>query len=146
MVLSTDLVSQFAKATKDNPEVRKERTVYGTIVMQDGVKYVKIDGSDLLTPISTTTNVYPGERVTVMIKNHTATVTGNISSPAARIDDVSDTAVRINNIENTLADKVDIETFNTESKRIDEIQKQLTANTADIAELKAIISELTASA
>ena len=29
-----------------------------------------------------------GERVTAMIKNHTAVVTGNISSPAARSDDV----------------------------------------------------------
>ena len=139
MVLSADLVSQFAKATKDNPEINKESIVYGTIVTREDVNYVKIDGSNLLTPISTTTNVYPGERVTVMIKNHTATVTGNISSPAARIADVSDAAGKIYEIENKLADKVDIETLNAESKTINE---RIDAQVLEIAEIKKLLNEL----
>ena len=81
MSLSSDLISQFVKITKDDTKKQTESTVYGTVVY-DGKPYVKIDGSDLLTPVTTTTDVQDGERVTVLIKNHTATVTGNISSPA----------------------------------------------------------------
>ena len=86
MALSSDLVSQFVKVTNDKTEIKTETTVNGTIVEYEGKKYVRIDGSDLLTPYETTTDVENGERVKVMIKNHTATVTGNVSSPSARTD------------------------------------------------------------
>ena len=95
MGLSNELVSKFVKVTKDDVEVKKETTVYGTIVEYNGSKYVKLDGSDLLTPFSSTTDVEPNERVTVMIKNHTAIVTGNVSSPAARTDTVKEVANKI---------------------------------------------------
>ena len=78
MGLSNDLLSQFAKITKDEKQTKKETTVYGTTVENNGKTYVKIDGSDLLTPASTTINTKNGERVTVMLKNHTATITGNV--------------------------------------------------------------------
>ena len=78
MGLSSDLISQFVKATNDKEEVKKESILYGTTVEHEGTTYVKIDGSDLLTPIATTADTLPGERVTVMIKNHAATVTGNL--------------------------------------------------------------------
>lgn len=89
MSLSSDLISQFVKATKDSAPKQREATVYGTVVY-DGRTYVKLDGSDQFTPVSTTTNVSDGERVTVTIKDHTATITGNMSSPAARTGDVDD--------------------------------------------------------
>lgn len=79
MALSNDLISQFVKVTKDEVDTKKETTVYGTIVEKDGDKYVKLDGSELLTPITSTTDAENNERVTVMIKDHGATVTGNIS-------------------------------------------------------------------
>lgn len=90
MVLSKDLISQFVKITNDTQKKTTETTVYGTI--DDTGTNVKLDGSPdgVLTPISSTTNVKPGDRVTVMIKNHTATVTGNLTSPAPRRDDVAD--------------------------------------------------------
>lgn len=88
MGLSSDLISQFVKATKDTTERKSETTSYGTIVERDDSVYVQLDGSELLTPISTTADVKDGERVTVMIKNHTAIVTGNITSPSARNGDV----------------------------------------------------------
>lgn len=88
MGLSSDLVSAFAKITKDDRDKKKETTVYGTIKRSDDKWYVQLDGSDLLTPITTTTSVNDGERVTVMIKNHTATVTGNITSPSANQGDM----------------------------------------------------------
>lgn len=88
MNLPDKLVSQFAKILKPEPAKKKEETVYGTIVQQGLTKFVKIDGSDYLTPIDTTVDMLNGERVTVLIKNHTAIVTGNITSPAARAKSV----------------------------------------------------------
>lgn len=81
MALSSDLISQFVKITKDDKKVSNGSTVYGTVVYKDRT-YVQIDGSDLLTPVTTTTNVADGQRVMVTIKDHTATVTGNMSSTA----------------------------------------------------------------
>lgn len=82
MGLSNDLVSQFVKITKDQTVEKRESIVYGTIVEYNSKMYVKIDGSDLITPVETTTDMQSGERVTVLIKDHTATVTGNITSPS----------------------------------------------------------------
>lgn len=110
MELSYELISQFAKqiANKDK-KTTKESTVYGTVkVDANGNKYVKLDGSDQLTPLTdderpsvdaTTTNANDGDRVSVLIKNHTATVTGNISSPSARTDDVEKIADDVSDIQ-----------------------------------------------
>lgn len=87
MELSSDLLSQFAKVTNNKRE-KTERTSYGTIIEKDGKTYVRLDGSDILTPAYTTVAMRNGERVVVMIKNHTAIVTGNLSSPAAMNSDV----------------------------------------------------------
>lgn len=92
MVLATELVSQFVKATKDTEKKKTETTVYGTTKVQNGITYVQIDGSDVLTPVVATADTKDGERVTVMIKNHTALITGNVSSPAARTEDVQNIA------------------------------------------------------
>lgn len=153
MALSSELISQFAKITNDKGEKKSETIVYGTIVEHGGINYVKIDGSELLTPISTTANTKPGERVTVMIKNHTATVTGNISSPSARIadvNDIKDAADKITEFEIVLANKVDTEELNVQIGRIDDlvsdnvrIKDSLTANEADIDNLQANVLDVT---
>lgn len=139
MPLSTDLISQFVKVTKSEPEESKESTAYGTTVEYNGSTYVKLDGSDLLTPIVTTADVKSGERVTVMIKDHTATVTGNISSPAARTGDVKDLGNKISEFEIVIADKVSVEQLEAEIARIDSlvadnvtIKERLTASEAEI--------------
>lgn len=149
MSLSSDLISQFVKATAENKKTDKESTVYGTAVEYNGSTYVKLDGSDLLTPISTTTDVKPGERVTVMIKNHTATVTGNISSPAARTDTVKELGDKVTKVETLVADKVSTEELEAEKARIDTlvsdnvtIKETLTANEASISELTADVAEI----
>ncbi len=90
MNLSSDLISQFVKVTTDKDKKKTESVVYGTVVKYEGALYVKLDGSDLLTPMESTADVKDGERVTVMIKDHAATITGNITSPSARKDDVTD--------------------------------------------------------
>ena len=91
MGLSNDLISQFVEITKQDKDNQNGATVYGTIKKLNGQDYVQIDGSELMTPIKSTTYVSDGERVTVMIKNHQAIVTGNITSPAARQNDVENT-------------------------------------------------------
>lgn len=91
MALSNNLISQFVKATSDNNKSTKnEGTAYGTTVINNGITYVRLDGSEQLTPVSTTANIKPDERVMVKIKNHSATIVGNLTSPAARIGDVND--------------------------------------------------------
>ena len=144
MALSNDLISQFVKTTKDGTKKNSEQTVYGTIVEYNGDKYVKLDGSELLTPISSTTNVENDERVTVMIKNHTATVTGNLSSPAARTEEVEAIGSQISEFEIVIADKVSTKELEAERARIDEltadnvtIKGTLNAANADIDNLKA---------
>lgn len=93
MPLSSDLISEFVEVTSANVDVKKEdSTVYGTIVVYDEEKYVRLDGSDILTPISSTTESGDGDRVMVLIKNHSATVTGNItnnSASAGRVDGIA---------------------------------------------------------
>lgn len=89
MALSQDLINQFVKLT-DREKKPKEVTVNGTYKMINGEEYVQIDGSEIWTPVTSTVEAETGERVKVMIKNHTATVTGNISSPSARSKSIKD--------------------------------------------------------
>ena len=84
MTLSDELISQFVKSTKDDTKKEVNTTVHGKTVNYNGEIYVKLDGSDRLTPINTTTILAENERVVVEIKNHTATVTGNMTAPSAR--------------------------------------------------------------
>ena len=137
MALSNDLVHEFVKVTNDGTEIKQESTVYGIIVKLNNATYVRIDGSDLLTPIISTVAVSDGDRVTVMIKNHTATVTGNTSSPAAKDSDLSD-------LSNVVADKVSAEELEAEKARISDLEAdnltvkdKLTANEAYISDLQA---------
>lgn len=125
MALSNNLISEFVKATKDTSKNITETIVYGTV--QKDVGKVKIDGSDIETPVTTTIVLAEGDRVTVMLKNHEAVVTGNLSSPAARNKDT----VKTIDIEaqNARIDKIDAAVIN--------VQNTLTAVNADIGTLKA---------
>lgn len=107
MELSNDIISQFVKLTNTEQKVQNEATVYGTVVTYNNQNYVQLDGSEVLTPISTTTNVSDGERVTVMIKNHQAIVTGNITAPSATNKDVEDVANEISEFEIVITEEID---------------------------------------
>lgn len=144
MGLSSELITQFVKITNDSSDVVEESTSYGTIVEYEGKIHVRLDGSELLTPITTAANVRPGERVTVMIKNHTATVTGNLTSPSVGQNDLDDQIDRIDDFEIVIAQKVDTKDFVAEQARIDtlvaddvRIKETLTAAEADIDILQA---------
>ena len=150
MGLSNDLISQFVKMTNDKSPTKGETTVYGTAVDNNGKIFVKIDGSDIVTPVNTITDVKSGERVIVTIKNHSATITGNTSSPSARTDDVKEVKEEVSNVKVLVADKASVGDLEAESARIDNlvadnviIKDNLTASNADIDSLKASNVEIT---
>ena len=85
MSLSSELASQFAKVTNDTTRNTNGTKLHGTITMLGEVPYVRLDGTEELTPISRTVDVAEGDRVEVTIANHSATVTGNLTDPSIGI-------------------------------------------------------------
>ena len=151
MGLSNDLISQFVKATNDTKQEKTEKTVYGKIVDDNGTLKVRLDGADekVLTPIITTSNVKAGDRVIVLIKNHSATVIGNTSSPSTTVSDVEGINNKITEFETAIGGKVDTGDLNAQSARIDSlnsqvviIQKDLFAVQGNIETLQADTSEV----
>ena len=126
MGLSNDLLSQFAKITNDKTNAKKESTTYGTAKVVGGVTYVQLDGSDLLTPYSSTADVKDGDRVQVTIKNHNATITGNLSSPSARTDDVKEIDNKVTSHGNTIT------SINNSVKEIDNNITSINNNITEI--------------
>ena len=136
MQLSADLVSKFVKATKDT-KTQDGTTMYGTVVMQNGAPYVRLDGSEILTPVTSMADVHSLERVMVLVKDHTATIMGNVSSPSARSDDVKaliEVVADKASIGDLKAINADIENLKADNV---EISDKLTATEADIKDLEA---------
>lgn len=145
VALSNDLASQFAKLLNDgNDKKQKETSMYGTFVESGKKKYVKLDGSELLTPVIQTAAAKDGERVTVTVKNRTAVVTGNLSSPAARSGDVEDLSAKVLSVEELMAKKVSTDELEATIGRIETLETDnatirdtLTAQSAKIDDLEA---------
>ena len=138
--LSYDIISQFAKVVNKDKKQSSETTVYGTIrVDGNGKKCVQLDGSDHLTPLYDTdlaidfmtATAKKDDRVSVLIKDHTATVTGNLTSPATNSDEVED---RINEFNTIVVGQV-----NANAAHIERLQ----ANKADVGELEAAEAKIT---
>ena len=85
MALSNELISQLVKVTNDRKQDKNDVVVYGTIRDDGSRKYVQIDGSDEFTPIETTVEIEAGDRVTVDVRNHAATITGNTTNPSVGV-------------------------------------------------------------
>ena len=137
MDLSNNLISKFIEVTSPRKTKNTGSVMYGTVEKRNDEVMVKLDGSELLTPVSTTADVINKERVMVMIQNHTATIVGNASSPSARSDDV-------NELKEIVADKVSTSDLEAERARISvleadnvTINQTLTAYDADIEQLTA---------
>ena len=147
MRLSSDLISQFVKITNDDKKKEKETTIYGTTVKYGDKMYVRIDGSDILTPMASTASMKDNERVIVMIKNHQAIVTGNVTSKSASESSVKDLDKTTKEIikstgavdNRIVAAEVDID--NLEADNIT-IHETLSANTADINTLKTKVGKI----
>lgn len=161
MILPSNLISDFVKATKDKPAQPKESVLYGTIQSDTG--YVQLDGSTVLTPIENKAVIAKaGDRVTVTIKDHKAIVTGNIASPAARekdtlkIDDLNAINIEISNIKtditllktsnatikNTLESHTEsIKTLTAENKIINETLTDVLKQIQDLKKRVTILEE-----
>ena len=149
MGISDELTRQFAKETVGKSDRDTGKTVTGTAVKYNGSMYVRIDGSDQITPIiSSTVGMKEGDRVTVLIKDHTTTVTGNTTAPSISQDDVNNSnqeiVDKITEVEILVAEKASIKDLEAESARIDDlvadnvtIKDTLTASKAEIDQLKA---------
>lgn len=153
MGLSNDLVSQFVKATKDTDEKKRTTTVYGTLVKVGETVGVMLDGSEVITPVSTLADYSEGDRVMVNIDNHNATIIGNITSPSARVDDVTDMGDRITaneiEVQNLYANRITTDYLKANYAEIgvlDAAKARITdleARSANIEELKADKAEIT---
>lgn len=85
MNLQTELIKEFAEVVHDvsgNKQRLSDNIMYGTLSKEGAHNYVKIDGSDLLTPVVVAASADSGDRVGVIIKNHTAIAGFNFSSPS----------------------------------------------------------------
>lgn len=156
-----NLATTFAKIIKEDATATKDSTVYGTAVEFNGKMYVKLDGSERMTPIETTTSIKEGDRVTVLIKAHSATVTGNVTDPStsksdkkATDDKVKDLSTQVSEFGTVVAGKVSTEQLqavegrvtNLESDNVN-VKNELKAQSASITNLdakKASIDDLKA--
>ena len=90
MELSKDLVKQFA-GLMNTPETKKDTPyLFGTAIVNESGLNVRIDGSQYITPASSTIGVKNNDRVAILLKNHKAIIMGNATSPAysgAQTDD-----------------------------------------------------------
>jgi hypothetical protein len=146
MALSNNLINQFVNVVgvDSKANLKKNGPLYGTIVGQGGSMYVKLDGSEVLTPIITTVEYAEGERVLVNILKHTATVIGNVSSPAAnggtvkKVEDKVDIVIADNAV---IRDKITASEAEISAIKADNvaINGKLEATNADIKNLKATI-------
>lgn len=151
MALNSKLAKEFAQIIKEDKTASKDTTVYGTAVKFNGKMYVKIDGSERMTPVETTTSIKEGDRVTVLIKAHSATVTGNVSDPASSTSDkkatdekVNDLSGKVTELGTIVAGKVSTDQLNAAEARIESLEtynvtvrENLKANSADIKNLNA---------
>ena len=145
MDISNDLIKQFVQITRDQSPVKHEATVYGTVVEHEGKMYVQIDGSELLTPVETSTEMASGERVSVTIKDHSAVVTGNLSNPSAGSNtvanikgDLNEIGTQISEFEVIIADKVSTKDFEANNATIN----NLIAGKASIKDLEVVNADI----
>lgn len=137
MGLSSELASQFAKVTNDSSRNTNGTKLYGTITMLGEVPHVKLDGTEELTPISRTVEVAEGDRVEVMIANHSATVTGNLTDPSIGI-------MRAGNLESKItqtAEQIQLQVSDLEKNLDTKITQTATEIRSEVSDLDGRFSE-----
>ena len=137
MSLSDDLISQYVEVNAEEKE-KKEETLLGKIVSYNGKQYVKLNGSDQLTPIASTSSVDADDRVTVLLKNHSAIVTGNLSYPSAKNSKMTEISDKVDEFGNILAYSITTENIDA----INAYFENLTAITAKYENMEAVNAEI----
>lgn len=106
MDLSRNIVKRYVQVASPEKITSNSETVYGTVVNEGETLYVKIDGSNILTPVSSTIDIKANDRVLVLVKNHEATVIGSPSSPTARLEELTKLGGKVTKLDTVVADKV----------------------------------------
>lgn len=171
MSISNDVISQFVKITYDNNKTEKKETItYGQVSRIDPETnqiYVTLDGTEKdpagapksVIPVTTTVKVGKNDRVIVMIKNHSAVITGNLGNPAVNTEyvdlttgEIKQTAIdakkaadeasnKVTEFEIAIGDKLDTKELTAELAKINNLEtdtlltRTVKANEADIDEL-----------
>lgn len=120
MSIDRSILSEFIKATNDNKET-KQTQLYGTVVTKGNSKCVKIDGSEIVTPVRSITDIKDDERVMVSIKDHMATVTGNMTNPSVGNDRVESAEGKIDRFDHLFAGNITAENIAAGSITADKI-------------------------
>ena len=124
MDLSRNIIKRYVQVASPEKITSNSETVYGTVVNEGEKLFVKIDGSNILTPVSSTIDIKANDRVLVLVKNHEATVIGSPSSPTARLEELNNLGTEV-----------------TEFKAV--ATRDLIAARADIGKLQATDADIT---
>lgn len=103
--LSRNIIKRYVQVASPEKITSNSETVYGTVVNEGETLYVKIDGSDILTPVSSTIDIKANDRVLVLVKNHEATVIGSPSSPTARLEELTKLGGKVTKLDTVVAGK-----------------------------------------
>lgn len=144
MDLSRNIIKRYVAVATPEKITSNSETVYGTVVNEGDELFVMIDGSSILTPVSSNVDLAEGDRVLVLVKNHEATVIGSPTSPTARLEELRALEEGVSEFEVILADKVGTGELVAMQALIEELEAKdveisgkLTANEASIESLTA---------
>ena len=117
MDLSRNIIKRYVQVASPEKITSNSETVYGTAVNDGETLYVKIDGSNILTPVSSTIDIKANDRVLVLVKNHEATVIGSPSSPTARLEELNNLGTEVTEFKavatrDLIAARADIDNLN----------------------------------
>ena len=143
--LSRNVIKRYVAVTTPEKVTSPNDTVNGTVVSGDGgVLYVQIDGSSILTPVSSTIDIRENDRVLVLLKNHEATVLGSPTSPTARMEELENLGGEITRMDTLIAGKAGVGELVALEATIGELQadnvninNKLTANEGKFEALEA---------
>lgn len=104
--LSRNVIKRYVAVSTPEKVTSNSDTRYGTVVSEGEDLFVMIDGSSILTPVSSNIDLKAGDRVLVLVKDHEATVLGSPTAPTARLEELRDLEDGVTEFEVILADKV----------------------------------------
>lgn len=122
MDLSRNIIKRYVQVASPEKITSNSETVYGTVVNEGETLYVKIDGSNILTPVSSTIDIKANDRVLVLVKNHEATVIGSPSSPTARLEELNKLGTEVTKLDTVVASKVGADELVAIQGSIDNLQ------------------------
>ena len=101
MDIPNSLVNQLVDVLTPSQNSQSETICYGTVssINNDGTINVLIDGSDdIVAQVESSASVSVGDRVSMVNKNHTITITGNTTDPSSKSTDM-DTMFGLTDVE-----------------------------------------------